>query len=100
MEGVALMNSDDLKELREVFRARMQEEDFDIGEEKVEKLFRELLNEPEPTEPELYISDEQRAKLGKVTQQVNEVAKEIFTPDRIEKIFAENDLFYSNLRKK
>lgn len=39
-----------LIELREVFRKRMQEEDFCIGEDRVEKLFRELLGEPEPPE--------------------------------------------------
>ena len=47
------ISPDDLRELRETFRARMREEDFCIGEGEVEKLFRELLGEPEPPRPTL-----------------------------------------------
>ena len=42
------MEKNDLQELRETFRVRMQEADFCIGEEQVERLFRELLGEAEP----------------------------------------------------
>jgi hypothetical protein len=44
------MNNQDLIELRELFRKKFKENDFCIGEEEVEKVFRELLSEPEPVE--------------------------------------------------
>jgi len=44
------MNPQDLIELRELLRKKFREHDFCIGEEEVEKVFRELLSEPEPIE--------------------------------------------------
>jgi len=80
-----------LEELREVFRARMKDKDFCIGEEQVEKLFRELLGEPEPPEPE-YSGPSATA---------NEVAKimgEVFTKEKIDKIFERHDTFHNFMK--
>lgn len=83
----------ELKELREIFRARMKEKDFCIGEEEVEKLFRELLGEPEPPEPKysgpLITADEE-----------DKIIKEIFTEEKIEKIFERNNPFYKAIMDK
>ena len=43
------MNKDELLLLRELIRADMRENDYCIGEEYVEKFFRKLLDEPEPS---------------------------------------------------
>lgn len=60
------MNPNDLIELRQIFRARMREADFCIGEEEVEKLFRELLNEPELPEPKYNFGSIDTQKLGEL----------------------------------
>ncbi len=90
------MNKEDLLELREVFRTRMEREDFCIGQEQVEKLFRELLGEPEPVEAPLrQMSPEERAKL----QQILEVESEILL-NKVQDIFTQDNAFYASLKKR
>lgn len=85
-----------LRELREIFRARMLEENFCIGEEKVEKLFRELLNEPEPIEEPLNyeVTAKQREQFKQILEQESE---NIFK--NVTKIFESDNMFYKHLKK-
>ena len=85
----------DLKELREIFRKRMQEEDFCIGQEQVEKLFRELLDEPEPVEEPYVYNGPPDPKIAEITA----VELERVVP-KITSFFEKDDTFYGYLRKK
>jgi hypothetical protein len=86
-----------LRELREIFRERMNEIDFCIGEEQVEKLFRELLGEPEPEIIKHEMSDKDRITL----EQVNELMKDHFTkhPNALS-IFEQDNFLYTKLKKR
>jgi len=83
----------ELKELREVFRTRMKEEDFCIGEEQVEKLFRELLGEPEPPEPKYSGPHLTAAEIGKI-------ADRAYTTEKINKIFERDNAFYAAIMRR
>ena len=76
-----------LIELREIFRQRMRERDFCIGEEQVEELFRELLNEPQPVT---------ESKVGSTitATQLNEMINEHMKHVNLEKIFEKDSTFY------
>lgn len=81
--------------LREVFRKRMDEVDFCIGQEQVEKLFRELLEEPEP-EQRVYNSDYRDMS----AKDLSEVLENHFTKEAAIKLFERDDIFYTALKKK
>lgn len=85
-------NEDDLRALREKFRERMNEVDFCIGEEQVEKLFRELLNEPEP-KSESYTPIHSNIN----TRQVLESELDRFTK-MTKDIFESDDILYRKLK--
>lgn len=90
-----MMNPDDLKELREIFRARFQEQDFCIGEAQVEKVFRELLGEPEPEAP---IRDENHIPSA-LASQVVQAEMERMIP-KIMRVFEQDDRFYAHITRK
>ena len=74
----------------------MNERDFCIGEEQVEKLFRELLEEPEPVyERPINFGTESRIK----AEDLHNAIKENFTKEIIESIFEKDNAFYRNLKK-
>lgn len=83
-----------LNELREVFRKRMKEVDFCIGEEQVEILFRELLGEPEP--PEI-VYDHHGHKIG--AQELSNIIESVFTPEKIKGMFERDSAFFEKLKK-
>lgn len=83
-----------LRRLRETFRARMEQEDFCIGQEKVEKLFRELLGEPEPVDPPREYSPASRFDLEKFNAAMKEAVAN--TQD----FFTRENVFYSKIRQK
>ena len=85
----------DLLLLREVFRTRMEKEDFCIGQERVERLFRELLNEAEPEE----IRHEYSGR-GIKTSDVTKALDDIVSNGRITTLFEADDTFFANLRKR
>ena len=74
------MNNNDLIGLREIFRKKFREEDFH-DEEQVEKVFRELLNEPEPN-------------------RMIEIIKEELTIEKVKEIFEKDDPFYEAIMKR
>jgi hypothetical protein len=85
------MNESDLKELRELFRARFLTHDFCIGKEETESFFRELLNEPQPARP---------VYEGKpIDPQLVAREMERMIP-KLKEIFERDDLFYSRMFKK
>lgn len=90
-----MMNSDDLRELREIFRARFREQDFCIGEAQVEEVFRELLGEPEPEAP---IRDENHVPSA-LTSQVVQAEMERMIP-KLQTVFERHDSFYSSIVRK
>lgn len=84
-----------LVELRELFRQKFEEEDFCIGQEQVEKLFRELLGESEP---------DKSIHLGLpegLTESIDIISVEL---DRIipklKDIFDQDNLFFRHIRNK
>ncbi len=85
-----------LHELREIFRERMEREDFCIGQEQVEKLFRELLNEPEPVrEPITPASPEEQAKMREIFNiEINRLT------GRIGDIFERDNAFFKAIKKR
>lgn len=88
------MTKKELKKLRTIFRRKMKKRDFCIGEYEVEKLFRELLGEPEP-KPKV---------IKNVGTNVNLVTDLVREYDRIlpklKNAFDRDDSFYSSLNKK
>jgi hypothetical protein len=87
------MNPNDLKELREVFRARFDEHDFCIGQEECEKLFRELLSEEEPKEePRNPNPNSLRAS------EVGEILERTFYTS-VNTLFDGDDIFYKSFKK-
>lgn len=87
-----MMNKEDLIELREIFRARMAERDFCIGQDEVEELFRELLGEPEPVKEYKYSGPPITAKeLAEAWEKAVLKAKSAFDAP---------DILYDKLRKK
>ena len=86
------MDKQELISLREIFRKRFQEVDFCIGEEQVEVLFRELLDEPEF---ECEIKTTSSINLEKIEK----ILPKIFTIDNIKSIFEKDDNFYSEINK-
>lgn len=83
-----------LIELREVFRARMREEDFCIDEAQVEKLFRELLGEPEP-EKQVF------APIGHVSlQQTIDALNSVLDEKKLTNTFEADSLLYDKLKKR
>ena len=82
----------DLILLREVFRKRMNEEDFCIGQEQVEKLFRNLLNEDEPIRaPSNPISTAELASINEELAKFGTSVKDIFERD---------DRFFDQIRRR
>jgi hypothetical protein len=59
----------------------MKERDFCRGEEEVEKLFRELLGEPEPVEDEIHITKEEVEQIEKLFPRFIEHVKDLFERD-------------------
>jgi hypothetical protein len=93
------MTADDLRALRETFRARMADRDFCIGQEEVEALFRELLGEPEPAAPELDPNAPRYAG-GLSLTQIDQVFRETLTPARIQDVLSANSALLGYLRRK
>lgn len=87
------MNKEDLLQLREIFRTRMDEEDFCIGEEQVEKLFRELLDEPEPEKPTLKQFANEAIKL-------NELISSNIADKKWKELFERDSFFYKEILKR
>lgn len=85
-----------LTELREVFREDFRNQDYCIGQECVENLFRKLLNEEEPSEI--------RDPSSKPINYAN--ASDIFATEinkfssKISNVFESDDTFYQKLFKK
>jgi len=71
----------------------MEEKDFCIGEEQVEKLFRELLKEPEPPKPVYDFRDTITAA------EVGKLIEEVFGGGKIKNIFESDDAFYAAMGK-
>lgn len=86
------MNKEDLIELREIFRARMDDEDFCIGQEKVEKIFRELLGEPKPVE-EAFTGKPDPMLREIFKMEIEKMAKNL--PD----LFERDDTFYRRMKR-
>ena len=87
------MNLQNLKELREIFRKRFKEEDFCIGEEQVEKLFRELLNEPEP------VSINHVTTLNPIVAKILENKLKEIAP-KLKESFERDDVFFAKMKKR
>ena len=89
------MNKSDISDLREVFRERMRNEDFCIGEAQIEKLFRELLEEPEP------IMEEFNHGPHISSQQISDIISEFINKTTIEDLFNRKDNeFFDKLKGK
>lgn len=84
-----------LCELREVFRQRMRERDFCLGEKEVERLFRELLGEPEPAPS---TGEEDRLTAADM-RHFNEALRASYHL-YIDQLIDRNDLLYAQVRKK
>jgi len=89
------MDKDTILELRSLFEKRMQEEDFCIGEEQVNKLFREVLGEPEPVREPIIKEPQEVAR----TREILAVAMETFVRDGL-KTFEQDNPFYSTIKNK
>lgn len=87
--------SDDLRALRETFRARMREVDFCLGETEVEKLFRELLGEPEPTPRRESVDAATALRM----EQLEGAVKAILLP-QIERMFTADSALMSTLKRR
>lgn len=90
-----MINSDDLRKLREIFRARMRVEDFCVGEECVERLFRELLGEPEPARDIPTLTPEQ---VRQAKEELDKWLKKMGA--RVQKLFERDDAFFRRMMKK
>ncbi len=90
------LSKEGLTNLREIFRKRMEQEDFCIGQEQVEKLFRELLNEPEPVrEPITPASPEEQARMRETLNiEINRLI------GGIGDIFEQDDAFFKAIKKR
>lgn len=86
----------DLIELREVFRKRMQEEDFCIGEGQVEKLFRELLGEPEPV-IEYHLDPNTPRASNLHAQDILRLEVDNFK-DKVKGMFERDDTFFKHIK--
>lgn len=83
-----------LRELREIFRARMNDVNFCIGEYQVEKLFRELLNEPEPESPRFKASTTQIVR----HKELMDIELKRLT-NNLSSIFNQDDIFFKRFKK-
>jgi hypothetical protein len=86
------MTNEDLIQLREVFRKEFQEHDFCIGEQQVERVFRQLLGEEEPE-----VITPKREKLP--AHKLDELAH-MMGYMNIQDLFNRDDPFYVELTKK
>lgn len=84
----------ELQTLREYFRKRMKERDFCIGEEEVEKVFRELLGEPEPEVPESTGEPLSAAEISTI------IERHFGGMDKVKDLFERDNAFYKMLSKK
>lgn len=87
------MTREELLDLRERFRIRFTEHDFCIGQEQVEKFFRELLGEPEP---ELPTYNGPYSSLS--ATDISEIYETCISS--LEHIFDRDDKFYDKLMKR
>ncbi len=88
------MNKEDLTALREIFRKRMREEDFCIGEEKVEALFRELLGEPEPHPAIVHLTMKQYEDVKRIVS----IEMDRIAP-KLKELFEKDDTFYKRMKR-
>ena len=87
-----MLNLQELNELRKIFRQRFKEVDFCIGEEQVEKLFRELLGEAEP------VYRNHVTTLDPNVAKILERELDRMLP-KIKDIFNRDDAFYRHMKK-
>lgn len=85
------MNKNDLLELREIFREQFKKDDFCIGEEKVEAIFRKLLDEPEPAPIKPTHIHENISNI--ISDQLDKLSP------KLENIFNRDSVFYSRIKK-
>lgn len=83
------MSHDDLIKLREIFRVKFREYDFCIGEEQIEKIFKELLGEPES------VVEYHNNGPSISAEQLSQVMEEIFTKEKATAIFDKDEIFFS-----
>ena len=92
------MNNNDLIGLREIFRKKFREEDF-YDEEQIEKVFRELLNEPEPIR-ELNIEWKSDTPVKLTFNKMAKIIQETYTTEKLKEIFEADDPFYKVIMRK
>lgn len=85
----------DLILLREIFRKRFDEVDFCIGQERVEELFRQLLDEPEPET----VRHKWNGK-GLSSQELDKILAETFTADKLISLFERDSALYDHIKKR
>jgi len=83
-----------LLELRKHFRNEFKKEDFCIGQEQVERVFRELLGEPEPVRESFLEGPAVTAA------QLHEAMKDAFDKEKMKSIFERDSSFYDKITKK
>lgn len=89
------LSHEQLNELREYFRREFDKHDFCIGQGQVERVFRELLGEPEPVyERPISYGHEPAIK----TEQINEVIRDMYGK-RFNSMFENDDPFLSKLKR-
>ena len=82
-----------IKYLRALFQERMEREDFCIGQEQVEKLFRELLGEPEPVREYHFSESTSRINAADIAQIMEETFK-----GKLTDLFDRDDAFYRKMK--
>jgi hypothetical protein len=86
------VTKEDLIELRNIFRDRMLNNDFCLGEEHVEKIFRELLGEPEPVTEINYNS------ISTSSIKAEDIVRIFSESIDVKKIFERDDTFFRKLK--
>lgn len=87
------MDPKQLNELREIFRKRFKTEDFCIGEEQVERVFRELLGESEPESISTPITQRSQDIVNIIGQAIDQLSP------KLENLFNRDDIFYKRIKK-